>query len=838
MIRSARVIAAGIVLLALLVIGFRGLGPAPPLGSLLDPVHGVWAVAATARLPARAAARISGLTDSVEVLYDDRGVPHLFATTAEDAARALGFVVARDRLFQLELQTRATAGTLTELLGERVLFLDREQRALGLAWSAEREFAGLDPASDDYRTLVAYAAGVNGWIDIMSPRDLPLEYRLLNATPMRWEPVHSLYLLRRMGYVLTYRTPEFQRRRVAELAGEEAADALFPTRSPIQEPIVPGEGRYPRFNTSPLPGPQLSGQQVGAVPWGGELGGGGAVRAVGRGGNGDWEAAGSNNWVVSPSRSATGHALLSGDPHLELTLPSVWYEAHIVVRGELDVYGVTLPGSPAIIIGFNRDVAWSFTNTEADVLDYYEEVVDDADRPSRYRLDGEWRPLVVRIEQFRGMGGELIAADTIYHTHRGPMIWREGRPYSIRWTVLEDVGSGQAIYRASRARSVEQWLEVMEAYLAPPQNAIVADRGGNIAIRSTGWFPLRPGDGRGDVIRDGTTRASDWSGRWPIDRYPFALNPEQGYLASANQQPIDPALDDTYLGSHWQFSPWRALRINQLLRGSDSVTPQAMARYHTDPGSPRADLFVPAFLEAAERLDQRGQADAELLQAAALLAEWDRRYTRDNRRAVLFELAMDELEDRTWDELVPPPSEENVAPSRVATPAEAVLYRLLGDADSRWWDHRVTPDRVEDRDVILGESLRAALRRATDRYGDPDGDGWRWDGIRHTNVYHLLRLPSLSALSLSIQGGTWTLNPLPRGGTWGASWRMVVELGPEVRARTIYPGGQSGNPFSPWYDDRIPQWVNGELDSALVPEGPAALDPERIASVLILLPAN
>ncbi|UCF41007.1 MAG: penicillin acylase family protein [Gemmatimonadota bacterium] len=815
-----RTIAAAVVLAALLFVGFRPVGSLPAVGRLLDPWSGVWSVATTAHLPEHAVGGIPGLRDSVLVLYDDRAVPHVFAASPEDAARAMGYVVARDRLFQLDLQARAPAGKLTELLGARALPLDREMRRLGLPQSADRAFAALDSTSEMYRTMGAYAAGVNAWIDGLGRRDLPFEYHLLGARPARWEPVNTLYLLRRMGHMLAYSADELRRERVAALVGEAAADALFPVESPIQEPVQPGAGEHPRVDSTPLPPPG----EPAAPP-----------SLVVRGPDERGRVQASNNWAVAPAKSATGYALLEGDPHLLLTLPSIWYEAHLVVPEVLDVYGVTLTGSPSIIIGFNRDVAWSFTTNTADVLDYYVEELDDSERPARYRLDGEWRPLAARVEEYLGARGEVLAADTVYSTHRGPIVWRNGRALSLRWTVLEDQGTSEALYRATTARSVDEWLRTMEAYEAPSQTAVVADRAGNIAVRALGRVPLRPGDGRGDRLFDGTTSASDWVGWWPLERQPFALNPQQGYVASANQQPIDPEDDDTYLGVNW-FPPWRAMRINRLLREHDAVTPDDLRRFQTDPGSARADRFVPWFLAASRRLTQAGRDPAGLVAAAALLAEWDRRYTRENARAVLFELAIEELEDRTWDELVPPGEGDASPDARVATPMESVLYRLLYDERSAWWDVRATADVVEDRDLILGQSLAAALERATERYGDPADGGWRWERIRHANIYHLLYVRSLSALGLPVQGGPSTLSPSSGSGVWGASWRQVVELGPEVTARVIYPGGQSGNPVSPRYDDRIAKWQVGELDSALMPELPSQLPADRVLATLVLRP--
>ena len=292
--------------------------------------------------------------------------------------------------------------------------------------------------------------------------------------------------------------------------------------------------------------------------------------------------------------------------------------------------------------------------------------------------------------------------------------------------------------------------------------------------------------------------ASDWLGYLPPSRYPFAMNPPQGFLASANQQPVDPRVNPSYMGSDW-YSPWRAMRINSLLRDDSAVTPDAMRRFQTDPGSARADAFVPQFLAAAAREDSAGRADATLRDAAKLLAEWDRRYTKENRRAALFEKAMEELNNRTWDELLA--GDSGAANGRSPRlPESQVLLELMRDPTSKWWDDRRTPGVVETRDAILTASLRAALVVARKVYGSPAGDGWLWSNVRHANIYHLARIPALSALDLPVQGGPSTLSPSGGSGTQGPSWRMVVELGPDVRAWATYPGRairQSGQSFLP-----------------------------------------
>jgi penicillin amidase len=828
-----RFVVALLVLAALLVAGSRRLGPAPALGPLLEPAHGVWSLARAAEHPRTAEARIPGLAGEVNVVYDDRAVPHLFAANELDVYRALGYVVARDRLFQLYIQTMAASGRLTELAGARALPLDREMRHLGLPRAAERKLASLPDSSSSLHVARAYAAGVNAYIDRMPAAELPLEFRLLGIAPPRWSPIDSYHLLNRMGYILASTAREEDRAAVASRVGTAAAVALFPDAEPIQEPIQPNGQARPRFDFHPLAPPGHADTTAALLAaaldaWTP------SHRAARNADDGERRSMASNNWAVSPRRTVAGHALLAGDPHLDLSLPSIWYEAHLAVPGALDAYGVTIPGSAAIVIGFNRDVAWTFTNTGTDVFDLYAEQVDDSVQPARYRLDGAWRPLERRIESYRGQHGETLAVDTLFFTHRGPMRRVDGRWLSLRWTVLESATELAGFQGGAHARSAAEFERAMSgAYRAPAQNMLAADRGGHIAIRSTGGFPIRPGDGSGAVVRDGSTSASDWTGELPVSRYPQSLDPAQGYLASANQQPIDPRTTTDWWGG--SYDPWRALRINALLRADSAVTPDAMRRYQTDPGSARADLFMPHFLAAAQRAgvaQPRAAADSMAAEAGRLLAEWDRRYTKENRRAVLFEAAMRELTERTWDELIDPATGR-----RVATPATAMLLELLSDSTSAWWDDRRTR-ATERRGDILIASLAEALRATRARYGAPDGDGWRWDRIRHANVKHLLQIPALSALDLPVGGGPGTLSPSAGNGAHGASWRMVVELGPDVKAWATYPGGQSGNPVSSRYRDRLPLWLNGVLEPVRTPASPAALTDAQRSGTLQLRPAR
>ncbi|MGH7668407.1 MAG: penicillin acylase family protein [Gemmatimonadaceae bacterium] len=696
--RSIRGLLGGFVLAALLWLGARGAGPVTPVGAVLDPVKGPWGAAGHAALSRHASAGIPGLQRAVDVRYDERGVPHIFATTELDAYRALGYVVARDRLFQLDLQTHAASGRLTEWVGARALSLDRRTRDLGLPRAAEQKLAGLDTNGMAWNLIRAFSDGVNAYIDELRPAEWPVEYRLLGMRPEHWKPINSIHLFNQMGLTLSYIPDESMRLAARTLVGDSAAQALFPINSLIQQPLQPTGGPAPTFDFQRLPPPgrpDTAVRELAALLK--------SIAPPGSAAVAEQRHFASNNWAVAPARTADGFALLANDPHLNLTLPSIWYETQLVVPGKLDVYGVTIPGEPGVVLGFNRDVAWGFTNTGADVLDFYRETVNDQSSPTEYRLDGVWKPLQLRVEVYRGKDGHVLATDTVRYTHRGPMMHRFGGWVSMRWTLLEPSNEIMAFYDASHATTAREFLDDMaRSFFVPAQNMIVADRQGTIAIRSTGHFPVRPKGANGLQIFDGSTSASDWTGYWPVDKYPQSFNPSQGFLASANQQPESPSTQFAYLGDEHAYDPWRALDINRLLRGDDKVTVDDMRRFQVDPLSVRASLFDSIFVQVGDSLAAAPGASPSLQGAVHILGAWDRRYTVDNGGEALFEEVMRRLRDFTWDEL------DDARGHRVATPSDAVMLELLHQPQSTWWDDRGTRDVVETRDQILARALQAS----------------------------------------------------------------------------------------------------------------------------------
>jgi penicillin amidase len=821
--------------------GTQGVGAVPPLNALLSPAVGLWANAQN-DLPASATAAIPGMSGAVDVRYDRRSVPHIFATTELDAVRALGYVVARDRLFQLEVQSRAGEGTLTELVGEVALSADQETRHLGMPRSAELRIKGMDPNGPMMQILQAYADGINAYRASLPASQWPVEYKLLQRAPREWKPIYTLHLLNRMGYTLAHAPVELDLLQARATIGDSAARAIFDTDSPVQEPIQPAPRNAPREALTHLPAPsapdstavrylaQLTrGGDWGPLRWRRDEEGTPEERALVQ----QERAFASNNWAVAPTRSKSGKALLAGDPHLELTLPSIWYEVHMVVPDKMDIGGVTIPGAPGVTIGYNRSLAWSFTNTGADVMDFWRETVDDKTRPTTYELDGQRTPFVdTRVEQYRNKRGEVIATDTVYYTHRGPMRRQGAEWLSMRWTVLEAGQEIMGFYSAAHATSAEAFLDSMATYFAAPaQNMIVADTAGTIAIRSTGKYPIRADSGRGTAILEGNTRKNDWLGFRPVARYPQSIRPAQGYLASANQEPIDPEIDKLYFGVDGHYEIWRALQINRLLRADSSMTADKMRQFQTNPTSVRADRLVPAFVHAGTVRVQQGDTAQSLKAAVEMLGTWDRAYTKSNTGARLFETAMGRLTQQLYDELMPKGKD-----TRVATPSESRLLQLIADSSNAWWDDRRTTTVTEDRDRLMAGALAWAYDTLVTQFGDPAKDPWTWERTTPAHPAHLLRLEGFGAPYVGINGGRGTLNPsvASRRANFGASWRMVVELDKQPVIRATYPGGQSGNPASPRYLDRYPLWTEGTLDSVRTPHTPAELPSGDVKATLTL----
>ncbi|MCS7081729.1 MAG: penicillin acylase family protein [Bacteroidota bacterium] len=773
-------------------------GSLPPPELFLDPWDGLYRTARAAREPKRLKLSLPGLSRPVLIVRDARGVPHLFAQEDRDLALALGYVVARDRLFQMDLLARTAAGRLAEVLGPAFLERDRDFRRTGMAWAARRAAERLRQEKGiDWMLLEAFSQGVNAYVSRLRPQDYPLEFRLLGYRPELWSPERSLLIALLQAFELTFRLDDLAMSQLAERLGQEAVRELYPQHSPIAEPFASGPGQRPPSRVQP--------SFIGI--------GEGLVRS-------EQLDLGSNHWAVSGARSKSGLPLLAGDPHLRLTLPSIWYEVHLVSPTR-NIYGVTIPGTPAVVIGFNDYVAWTFTNTGADVLDVYALRLDPAKRYYWYRRS--WRPLTLWVDTLRVRGGSPIL-DTVRFTHHGPVFFREGRAFALRWTALEIRGLLRALWGFNGARSWAEFEAAQRFWDAPAQNILYADRHGHIALRSVGRIPVRR-NGHGWGVLDGTTDSTEWTGWIPFEALPASINPPHGWLVSANQEPAPPDYP-YYLGYHWP-NPFRALRIREQLESLSRASVEDFRRMQADVTVWLFRRLRPWIGDAAA---EGAWPDSARAQAVRMLLNWNGVAGLDQPEPLLFWLFWSLLRDRVWDEL----------PPEAPRPRDAVLLHLLEqNPQSPWFDRQDTPGRERAQDLVR-QALHAALDTLVRRYG-PDLQGWTW-GKHHRFVFaHITRSPALRVLGRG---------PYPAPGFWdtvwpagdletvhSASWRMVVDFGfGSPRGYGVLPGGPSGNPFSPYYDLDIGLWQSGRLRPLLRPARPEALPPRERQAVWTLRP--
>ncbi|NTV82239.1 MAG: penicillin acylase family protein, partial [Candidatus Aminicenantes bacterium] len=498
--------------------------------------------------------------------------------------------------------------------------------------------------------------------------------------------------------------------------------------------------------------------------------------------------AGSNNWAVSGRLTANGSPILCNDMHLELSLPAVWYEVQLAAPG-VNVRGVAFPAAPLVIAGYNEDIAWGFTNGTDDVLDWYAITFRDDSR-AEYPYGGEWRKTFVREERIKVRGGETVV-DRVVHTHHGPIVrWPEEPPFpnmsvppgaALRWLAHDPSNEFRALYALNRARGYADYVEALENWDCPAQNIVYADRTGTIALWHGGKFPLR-WRGQGRFLLDGADPADDWRGWVPRGHVPHVKDPERGFVSSANQMPAGAGYP-YYLG--WDYAAFeRGARINEVLAGARGVTPEDMVRMQADVLDVRARAVQPRLIEilqgvAATEAERRcfEELKAWNLEArAALIAP------------TVFRELWNELNRLTWDD------EKAGLMEGMPRPASQVMVdQILNHADGRFFDLKDTGENIETLRDVAGQAFRSAVANLEKRLG-PFGEAWRWGKVKGTQLRHLARIPGYGREKVAADGAGQVINAIDA--VWAPSWRMVVELGGEVRAWGNYPGGQSGNPGS------------------------------------------
>jgi penicillin amidase len=762
-------------------------GDAPPVLKFLDPFRGFWQNAEQVKVKARKKIMLKGTKDKVDILFDDRMVPHVFATNDYDVYFVQGYITAKNRLWQMDFQTRFAAGRLSEVVGKKAIELDKYQRRMGMVYGAENSLRGImkDPKSKEM--VLAYTAGINAYIASLGKGKYPIEYKLLDFAPENWTPLKCALLMKQMSAVLAMGSDEFYMSNILKKYGPEVTSDLFPDYPFREDPIIPAGTKWD-FSPSKIPLPPVINTDLGSN----------TIRTKQK-----EEGIGSNNWALSGSKTASGYPILANDPHLDLTLPSIWYEIQLNAPG-LNSYGVSLPGAPGIVIGFNQDIAWGVTNVAADVLDFYKIKFRDSTH-KEYWHGNQWKKTVQRVEKIAVKGDKLLL-DTVFYTHHGPVVYlqkpekfsRSGNVptgSALRWIAHDESNEMLTFYYLNRGKNYTDYQKALTYFTAPAQNFVFASAENDIAITANGKFPLKWKD-QGKFVLDGTQAENDWQGWIPAEQNPRVKNPERGFVSSANQSSTDKNYP-YYI--NWEFSPYeRARRINERLTAMNKATADSIRLLQTDSYSIFAQNILPAILPLVER----DKLNATQKESLILTYRWNKRYDAKEIPASVFELWTKRLAYNIWDDDFTIASVPMRYPSR-----DRSVELILNDPTSKWFDNVNTPQKESLKDLV-NEAFKYACDSLERKYG-PIGEQWAWGNLKHTNIPHLAKIPGFGSKVLNIGGNKTTINALNESN--GPSWRMVVELGKHPKGHGVYPGGQSGNPGSRFYDNMIDTWAKGEL---------------------------
>jgi penicillin G amidase len=737
------------------------------------------------RPPVEGTVELPGLSQPVRIHWDAHGVPHIEAGTEEDLYMAVGYVHARDRLWQLTLNQLILEGRFAEFFGEEALPLDRFSRTMGFLRTAKAIERETSP--EQLRLLDAYTRGINAYVTAAGNR-LPIEFSLTGVRPWAWTPAHTLGVTRLMGWTLT--TGWWSKAALGVLQDKLPADDWgrlvpgWPAAAPTSEDSV--AAYFLRAET--------------------------AYRHVmNRRGTG----VGSNGWVVAGSRTASGMPLLAGDPHLGLDMPGFWYEAHLMLQGR-NVSGATVPGAPYVVLGQNDHLAWTFTSLMADNADFFRILPDPAD-PSRYVADSSggvarYKPFILIREMIPIKGGAQEAFE-IRLTEFGPVIngihEPEGligaSPVALRWTGHDVSHESEALYRINQATTFESFQDALPLFGVTGLNMIYADVTGNIAMFTIGHIPIRRDPLR---FRNSWEPADQWQGLIPFAQLPRIINPASGFISNANNPPV--AGYPSYLTTFWEPES-RQQRIIELLEGRRDLTADDMSAIQTDVLSAMARELTPLILPALQ-----ASGDSSVMTAIPYLLNWTYRYDLTETAPSVFDMTFHKLSAMVY------------KPVLGEAGYDAMIR--LQNLPIRLLSAKLT--RGEVPDSLIVRAVAETLAELEARFGT-ETSAWRWENL-HTirldpplfreaanapdaaGVVSLVVNNVLSRGPFPAPGNTTTINNgqydwrAPFEMTLGASIRRVVDLSDLARSRSVLPTGQSGDPLSPHFGDQTGLWLSGK----------------------------
>lgn len=792
----------------------------PILLRVSDVVQGPWSSLPLAKRP-KGEWQLKGLKAEVQVCWDLYGVPHIYAESEEDLALSFGFIQAYDRLFQMDLARRLASGRLSELFGNVTYSTDVFYRVVGLRRAAEETWIYMKrrpELSKHVAILEAFSLGVNQFIEwAKSSRRAPVEYSFLGVSPEPWTPVDTLAIAKLIAWSLAGDLLDLELAKLVSVHGVQILLELeFLTRPLntriLQEPLKTEPSR-PNANYG-------LGQDVrrlnldvpqAVLRWAEE------ARSFTKALIGEGF---SNNWVISGRLTDTEYPILANDPHLALQAPPVWYEAHLNVKGMMNVRGVTFPGVPLIVIGRNDYVAWGFTNVGADVVDFYYYIWNGDKYYYRDRwieVERVWEKVLVKIGD--RLEERLIVINITVH---GPLVERNGERYALKWTGHEVTLEFVSIYLMNLAKDVYDFIEAQRYFAVPAQNAVFADVYGNIAYSPAGRYPVRSPTpaifvsddalyNTGFLPFNGSASEGEWEYYIPWDELPRVVNPERGYVVTANNAPVG-GWYKYYLGWRWadRFRYDRIVEmIGEALRLKGKIVVADVAKIQLDVKSLAALMVRDLLLEAYSRKPKLFQGELE--EAIAMLKDWDGFMSINSSEAVLSYFLMLKVHEVVWKDWL-----EAAGLSLTFLPFEFTELVLKGafDGEIRFLKLlKISPEEV------MAKALSNALSEVKLRLG-ADKKAWRWGDVHVYVLKHPLGivLPWLNYPIKPAPGDLFTVNVAP----WlevqsGPSVRFIADMRPEATGLIALPGGNSGHPLSPHYLDQLDMWVEGLYKELTMP---------------------
>ncbi len=785
---------------------------------------------------------LNGLGAPVDVYRDKMGIPHIYGGSTHDLFYAQGYVHAQDRFWQMDAWRHIGSGTLSEMFGDSQVSTDSFLRTLGWRETAQAEWDGMGPESR--AILQAYSDGVNAYLKDHQGTAVSLEYAVLGLLSPGykiepWTPVNSLTWGKAMAWDLRGNMDEeIERAVLLKTLKPQQVDQLFPPY-PSDHPIIVNKIGNGTASPTTL---QASGTVEAA--WQGVPG---AVldalqhnvslldAALGPQGDG----IGSNSWAVSGSLSATGMPILANDPHLEIEMPSIWYQIdmHCMPKSDqcpYEVAGFSFAGVPGVIIGHNDSIAWGFTNTGPDVMDLFIEKVNP-DNPNQYEADGQWVDFTKRTETINVVGGQPVTI-TVRSTRHGPVISdtygpvedkdTENNPdfvpfknsagvflpdhytIALAWTALKPSSPFEAIWGFDKAQNWDDFRAAARNFQVPAQNLLYADTKGNIGYQMPGDVPIRKsGNGRFPV--PGWTGEYDWIGTIPFDQLPYTYDPAEGYIVTANNEVAPPGYP-YLITTDWDYG-YRANRIVDLLKTAPGKIDIAyMQRIQGDMYDGNAATFVPLLLGL------KAQFPSDQAAALDLLKNWDYQTKADSPAAAVFEAFWRHLLQDTFKDDLP----KAYWPDGGSRWNE-VMRNLAKNPTDPFWDDKSTASYVETRDDILKKSLADAVNELEGMFGR-DPSKWSW-GNMHAATF---RNPTLGESGVGLIEDLFNRGPFPVGGSeavvdatgwsvndgyptnWLPSMRMIVDMSNLSNSVTVHTTGESGHAYNQHYDDMSPLWAN------------------------------